>query len=1172
MKQNLLTRIQAVFLALAVMLSMTVPAFAEEAQTVTIEKMPETLALEIGDTEDLAAEVHLNGAITNKATSKLKYSSNDDTVATVVSDTGIVTAVAEGTATITVRYKEYSADCKVTVTAPTVDVTGVTINSIENKPLDIGDTLALTATVTPSNATDKTVTWKSSSSAVASISAAASDSSSAVVKALSPGETIITAAGGNEKSDQIEITVSGLVMDKTLNLFVGKSSDLICNPFGNAALSSITWSSSNISVAGVKDGKVSAYNPGTTTITAKAGAYSVSCTVTVKEDVADAVTGSMTVGEAFSFSSLMSTLNSRSYEKIQTGLEYVTGLSVSPKAGILYHGYSSPDVPGSGVGGSELYYVNGPAGQRKLSEVTFVPASSFDGTAVISYTGHGSGRSFNGSIRITVENSGDVAYNTAEDRPLHLEIEDFNQVCNKKTGRSLRYVTFQLPSASKGTLYYNYSTIGQFSPRVSEDTKYYLSGGSTLLSEVTFVPAKGYTGTVTIPYYGVDTSGGAYSGRITVTVYPLSQTGTDQITYQVTDSSSVSFDAEDFNRVCMDNTGATLNYLYFDLPSPEQGTLYYNYRLNSAYNNQVSSGTRYFRTSTPKISLVYFVPASGFNGTATIPYTGYASTGEQFRGEVVIRANGGSGTVRYSTNAGKVVDFVGMDFNEACQNGAGSALSYVQFDLPSSNQGTLYYRYVSSSNKGSKVSSSSHYTTSQISNITFVPKGTYQGTVTIPFSGYAVGGGRFNGSVEIVVDPYDWNDTITYTIYSGGTAHFDSANFNAVSKYHTGENLDYVRFTLPSSKHGVLYYNYDTNKETGTSVTERTSYYRSGRSRLLEDVVFVADRSFSGTVSIPYTGVSVGGEHFDGIVQISVAERVNTTVSYYGSALPIDLNAADFRSANAFNLPKTLSYIQFNALPDAIYGKLLVNAARAGTGTPVTINDRFYVTGTPAIGSVSFVAKPAFQGTVTIPYTAVDASGNSTEGTIRIYVANRYLNKHFNDIDRYDWAAPSIEFLFDSGVISGYGDGRYGPADTTTRGAFAYMICKVFNFEPRTGAGFRDVTEGSMFASEILTAKELGIVSGYNGYFNPNDPVTREQAVVMLKKAMEVAGRSVSSGSVALLDAYGDGSKVSSYARSAMATMVRMGMLSGDENGNLNPQNPIRRAEIAVILHKVMTM
>ena len=64
----------------------------------------------------------------------------------------------------------------------------------------------------------------------------------------------------------------------------------------------------------------------------------------------------------------------------------------------------------------------------------------------------------------------------------------------------------------------------------------------------------------------------------------------------------------------------------------------------------------------------------------------------------------------------------------------------------------------------------------------------------------------------------------------------------------------------------------------------------------------------------------------------------------------------------------------------------------------------------------------------------------------------------------------------------------------------------------------------------------------------------------------------MSSGSPALLDAYGDGAKVSSYARTAMATMVRMGMLSGDEKGNLNPQKPIRRAEIAVILHKVMTM
>ena len=91
-------------------------------------------------------------------------------------------------------------------------------------------------------------------------------------------------------------------------------------------------------------------------------------------------------------------------------------------------------------------------------------------------------------------------------------------------------------------------------------------------------------------------------------------------------------------------------------------------------------------------------------------------------------------------------------------------------------------------------------------------------------------------------------------------------------------------------------------------------------------------------------------------------------------------------------------------------------------------------------------------------------------------------------------------------------------------------------------------------------------------YFYPNAAITRQQAITMLVKAMQAAGREIPYASSVLLSIYNDGDQVADYAKSAMTSMIKMGIISGDPEGNLNPGKSITRAEMAVILHKVLTM
>ena len=115
----------------------------------------------------------------------MTWTTSDATIATV-SD-GVVTAKKVGTATITAKSGDKTATCTITV-VPT-PVTSITLDKT-SASLKVGETVTLSATVGPADATDKTVSWSSSDATVASVS-------NGVVTARKLGTATITATAGN---------------------------------------------------------------------------------------------------------------------------------------------------------------------------------------------------------------------------------------------------------------------------------------------------------------------------------------------------------------------------------------------------------------------------------------------------------------------------------------------------------------------------------------------------------------------------------------------------------------------------------------------------------------------------------------------------------------------------------------------------------------------------------------------------------------------------------------------------------------------------------------------------------------------------------------------------------------------------------------------------------------
>ena len=226
------------------------------------------------------------------------WASSNASVANV--NSGAVSAVKEGTATITASAGGKSATCSVKVSSKIVAVTSITLDKTFLS-MQVGETEAITAIVSPDNATDKTVEWGSSDVAVATVA-------DGIITAKKSGEAIITAKSGSCIAEcKVTITVSAesVTLDKTsLSLAIGESATLTATVKPDDATDkTVAWSSSDESVAKVDNGKVTAVKSGKATVTAKCGVKTAECAVTVTVPVSsitlDKTTLSLVIGESF---------------------------------------------------------------------------------------------------------------------------------------------------------------------------------------------------------------------------------------------------------------------------------------------------------------------------------------------------------------------------------------------------------------------------------------------------------------------------------------------------------------------------------------------------------------------------------------------------------------------------------------------------------------------------------------------------------------------------------------------------------------------------------------------------------------------------------------------------------------------------------------------------------
>lgn len=176
----------------------------------------------------------------------------------------------------------------------------------------------------------------------------------------------------------------------------------------------------------------------------------------------------------------------------------------------------------------------------------------------------------------------------------------------------------------------------------------------------------------------------------------------------------------------------------------------------------------------------------------------------------------------------------------------------------------------------------------------------------------------------------------------------------------------------------------------------------------------------------------------------------------------------------------------------------------------------------------------------------------------------------FADLSAGDWFCEGVEFCAQAGLMNGVGGGRFAPQTVMTR---AMLVQVLYNLsgEKCAAYGFEDVAADAWYYDAVNWAAANGIVTGKSATrFAPNDPVTREQMVTILRRYALHFG--AADGEADALEGFADAGSVSGYATDAMRWAVSAGLINGVSADAVNPGGQASRAQIATILMRFVRL
>ena len=510
---------------------------------------------------------------------------------------------------------------------------------------------------------------------------------------------------------------------------------------------------------------------------------------------------------------------------------------------------------------------------------------------------------------VSAKSSADIEYEVDAGEVVNFDISKFTDYYDENRDDNLSYLRFTSASGldSCGQLYaYDYSRDEVTLDEDDLGSAYFyvsrsdMSRGDYRLNGMNFLAGKRSNGEmVDLTFQMRGDNGGKLTGILRIVIGKTSGSSKGDITYTVKPGEEVVFSDEDFSNA-YDKAGGsgTMKYVAFEKPSSDYsdaGTIYSRYGKRNATSftrSELDDYKFYYGDSDYgdyDLDELSFVADKSFSGSIEITFKAYGGknnkTSDSVTGTLKItssKSGSSKGDITYTVKAGEEVAFDDDDFEKIYENSSCTgSFKYVEFSRPDSafnDAGTLYSRYGKRNETAftrSSLSSNkfyygdSDYGDYDLDELSFVADRTFSGSVELSFTAYGGTGTRTNqnvtGTLVIATGKTGSSTTkgdITYTVKAGDEVAFDDADFEKIYENSrcTG-SLKYVEFSRPDSAFnnaGTLYSRYGKRNETAftrSSLSSNKFYY--GDSDYgdydLDELSFVADRTFSGSITLSFT-------------------------------------------------------------------------------------------------------------------------------------------------------------------------------------------------------------------------------------------------------------------------------------------------------------------------------
>ena len=511
---------------------------------------------------------------------------------------------------------------------------------------------------------------------------------------------------------------------------------------------------------------------------------------------------------------------------------------------------------------------------------------------------------------VSARSSADIEYKVEAGETVSFDLSKFTDYYDENKDDNLSYLRFTDVTGldSCGRLYaYDYSREEVGLDEDDLESAYFYVSRSDMsrddyrLNGMNFLAGKRSNGeTVDLAFQMRGDNGGKLTGILRIVIGKTSGSSKGDITYTVKPGEEVVFSDEDFSNA-YDKAGGsgTMKYVVFEKPSSDYsnaGTVYSRYGKRNATSftrSELDDYKFYYGDSDYgdyDLDELSFVADKSFSDSIEIAFTAYGGRGskenDSVSGTLKITssksASSSKGDITYTVKAGEEVNFDDDDFEKIYENSSCTgSFKYVEFSRPDSafnNAGTLYSRYGKRNETAftrSSLSSNkfyygdSDYGDYDLDELSFVADRTFSGSITLNFTVYGGTGTRTNqnvtGTLVITTDKTGSSTAkgdVTYTVKAGDEVAFDEDDFKKVydSSNCTG-SFKYVEFSRPDSAFnnaGTLYSRYGKRNETAftrSSLSGTTFGYDSYEDAdySLDDLSFVADRTFSDSITLSFT-------------------------------------------------------------------------------------------------------------------------------------------------------------------------------------------------------------------------------------------------------------------------------------------------------------------------------